>query len=277
MNSSLSVENGVQLSLLFQYFTGGQPLRLFPQEFQKEGSRANVAEAIVVALSRAIQELSRPIDAIKHQAKTITVGISRLEETVEGPLFQALHELGIATETLPYRDLALLRSVSPAVEAVSGATIYEVQGLGALGETGPTSRITAVRKTGLAANMRSRADQGHPLVGTKQRVVSNRTAFLGRGRNDDRPLLMLPVLPGGQVENLVILHLKFAESLPLDRKVTVLREIPNRYEDLKSHVEEANLIWTDRFLEAVPVEDLVTRPVEDLADRVIRGAGVAAS
>ena len=34
-------------------------------------------EGVLEALSRAIKELSRPIDAIKHQAKTVTVGISR--------------------------------------------------------------------------------------------------------------------------------------------------------------------------------------------------------
>jgi len=36
-------------------------------------------EAALAAFSEAISELSRPIDAIKHQAKTVTVGISRGE------------------------------------------------------------------------------------------------------------------------------------------------------------------------------------------------------
>jgi glucosamine--fructose-6-phosphate aminotransferase (isomerizing) len=34
--------------------------------------------------------MSRPVDAIKHQAKTVTVGTSRISEKVEGILFDAL-------------------------------------------------------------------------------------------------------------------------------------------------------------------------------------------
>lgn len=274
LNSSLSVENGVQLSLLFQYFTGSQPLRQFTQDFGIEPTRENLAETMVNRLSQAIQELSRPIDAIKHQAKTITVGISRSEETVEGALFDALRELAVAPENVPYRDLNMMRALSPGVESVAGATLYEVEGLGPLGDVGPASKITTLRKIGLAANLRSRADAGHPLVGTKQRVVSNRSAFVGRGRNDDRPLMMVPVLPGGQVENLVLLHLKFAPALPLERKLQILRDLGNRYEDLKSQVEEANLIWRDDFLADLSIEDLVTRRVEELAERVIRSGAV---
>ncbi len=270
MNSSLSVDNGVQLSLLFQYFTGAQPLRQFTQDFQKEATRDSLADTMVTCLSRAIQELSRPIDAIKHQAKTITVGISRSGEAVEGVLFQALQGLGIAPEVVPYRDLALMRALAPAVESVVGATVYEVEGLGALGDVGPEARIKVVRKTGLAANLRSRADQGHPLVGTKQRVVSTRTTYVGRGRNDNRPVMMVPVMPGGQVEQLVLLHLRFLEDLPGEVKLQVLRDLASRYEDLKSLVEEANLIWRDEYLESQRVEDLVTMPVEDLAEQILR-------
>ena len=35
-----------------------------------------------MALTKAIDELTRPVDAIKHQAKTVTVGISRCDETL---------------------------------------------------------------------------------------------------------------------------------------------------------------------------------------------------
>ena len=274
LNSSLSVDCGVQLSLLFQYFTGAQPLRQLTQDFQMEATRDSLADTMVTCLSRAIQELSRPIDAIKHQAKTITVGISRSGEAVEGVLFQALHELGVAPEAVPYRDLALMRALAPAVASVVGATVYEVEGLGALGDVGPEARIRVLRKTGLAANLRSRADQGHPLVGTKQRVVSSRTSYVGRGRNDNRPLLMAPVLPSGQVEQLVLLHLRFVEEMPWEGKLQLIRDVASRYEDLKSLVEEANLIWHDQFLGALRVEDLVTLPVEELAEQVLR-AGVA--
>jgi uncharacterized protein YfaA (DUF2138 family) len=41
-----------------------------------------VIDDLTAALTRAIEELTRPVDAIKHQAKTVTVGISRSDESV---------------------------------------------------------------------------------------------------------------------------------------------------------------------------------------------------
>ena len=34
-------------------------------------------------------------------------------------------------------------------------------------------------------------------------------------------------------------------------------------------MEEANLIWRDDFVKSLKVEDLVTLPVDDLAERVL--------
>ena len=44
---------------------------------------------------QAIEELTRPVDTIKHQAKTVTVGTSRLQEKVEGLLFETLAAYGL--------------------------------------------------------------------------------------------------------------------------------------------------------------------------------------
>jgi len=46
------------------------------------GTPAALIDELVAALTAAIEELTRPIDAIKHQAKTVTVGISRSDEEV---------------------------------------------------------------------------------------------------------------------------------------------------------------------------------------------------
>ena len=48
----------------------------------KVGTPAALIDDLVAALTRAIEELTRPVDAIKHQAKTVTVGISRSDEGV---------------------------------------------------------------------------------------------------------------------------------------------------------------------------------------------------
>ncbi len=46
------------------------------------GTPEVLVDDLGAALTRAIEELTRPIDAIKHQAKTITVGISRSDESL---------------------------------------------------------------------------------------------------------------------------------------------------------------------------------------------------
>lgn len=276
-NSSLSTDTAARLSLLFNYFTGAQSLRQFAEEFRKKGTLADLAESLVATLSQAIQEVTRPIDAIKHQAKTITVGISRLEEDLEGVLREALEALGLPIREIPYRDLILLRAITPAVEEVAGATLYQVNGLGTLGEPLPESTVRVVHKTGVAAGIPSRADRPHPLMGTKEWVVRNRCAFVGLGRNDERPIVIVPHLPMGQVERLALLHLRFWGTLPLERKVSCLRDMGTRYEDLRTQVEETDLRWDDRLLETVSPRDLVTLPAAELAERLISQARVSAS
>ena len=153
---------------LFQYFTGASSLRQFASEFQARPSAAGVAEVLIQSLSQAITELSRPIDAIKHQAKTITVGISRLEESYDGPVFDALRQLEIEPDSVPYPDLVQLRVLSQTVQQITGITCYQVDGLGTMGEVTPASTIKVIAKLGRAAQMRSRADRSHALVGTKE-------------------------------------------------------------------------------------------------------------
>ncbi|MEW6280433.1 MAG: SIS domain-containing protein, partial [Candidatus Eremiobacterota bacterium] len=271
-NSSLSVDVGARLSLIFRYFTGAEPLRQFSHEFQASPTPEAMAGTLIANLTTAINELARPIDAIKHQAKTITVGISRLEESTTGPLFDALRELKVSLEALPYRELVLLRAITPAVREVMGVTQYRVTGLGSLGETSDSTSLQVVAKLGASKNLRSRADSQYPLMGTKERVVRTRTGYVGRGGKDDRPIVILPVLPRGKVETLVLFHLAFQEAMPLARKVVMLREMQQRYDDIKSFVTETDLEWNDAYLERFSAEDLVTLPIEVLNARVLEAA-----
>ena len=77
----------------------------------------------------AIEELTRPVDAIKHQAKTVTVGISRSDEGVlDRPLVQAVLDAGAGRDVLSYRTLKVLADLDPAVAEVTGFTRYGIDG-----------------------------------------------------------------------------------------------------------------------------------------------------
>lgn len=265
-NSSLSVDSAVRLSLMFQYFTGVRSLRQFTAEFKGN----SLVETMVTLLSQAIQELSRPIDAIKHQAKTVTVGISRSEELAEGPIFETLHDFNITPDDLPYRDLAFLRALSKTIDKVVGVTLYEIDGLNTLNEVVDTTRIKVVKKSGISLNMHSRSENGSPLVGTKQWVTNNRRSYVGHGHNDELPMLIAPVITTGRVDHLVLLHLHFKQDLPLADRVDVIKNLTNRYGDLVSQIEETNITWKDEFLNLLSVEELATLRAAVLAELIIK-------
>ena len=56
------------------------PLDVYQIEHGAVGTPSRVVEDLTAALTAGIEELTRPVDAIKHQAKTVTVGISRSDE-----------------------------------------------------------------------------------------------------------------------------------------------------------------------------------------------------
>ena len=85
----------MQLACVLRYAIGLVPLELYSAEHGMLGTPATVADDLTVALTEAIEQLTRPVDAIKHQAKTVTVGISRSDETLlHVPLVQAVLDAG---------------------------------------------------------------------------------------------------------------------------------------------------------------------------------------
>ena len=81
-DGSLEARTAVQLASMLRYALGVVPLDAYQVDFGKVGTPSVVVEDLTAALTKAIEELTRPVDAIKHQAKTVTVGISRSDETL---------------------------------------------------------------------------------------------------------------------------------------------------------------------------------------------------
>ena len=81
-NGHLEASTAVRLATVMRYALDIAPLDSYQRELGKTGTPSVVLEDLAQALASAIDELTRPIDAIKHQAKTVTVGISRADETL---------------------------------------------------------------------------------------------------------------------------------------------------------------------------------------------------
>jgi glucosamine--fructose-6-phosphate aminotransferase (isomerizing) len=260
----LEASSAVRVSSLFRYALGSTPLDAFQTEFGKVGTPAVVLEDLTGALTRAIEELTRPIDAIKHQAKTVTVGISRADETLlEVPLVAEALAAGAARDRLSYRTLRTLAGLDPVVAEVSGFTRYLIEGLDLPGDA---ATITVVDQGG-AARFPSRTERDPRLRGTKRTVAVERELFVSRGRNDGRTVIHVPEVKDNETVGLTLLHVRFAEGVPVPALRGALQGYRNRWNALRDAVTETEPTFREDLLGGLPTADLLVLPIGELADR----------
>jgi glutamine---fructose-6-phosphate transaminase (isomerizing) len=261
----MEASTAVRLGTLFRYVLGVVPLEAYQLDEGKVGTPAVLVDDLTTALTRAIEELTRPVDAIKHQAKTVTVGISRSDETLlEVPLVAATLAGGAPRDRLTYRVLRTLADVSPAVAEVRGFTRYRIENPQAIG--GPAT-ITVVDRGGIARDLSSRTERSPELRGTKHRVANEREILVAKGRRDGRPIVIVPEVKDGQTVGITLLHVRFAAHLPEGTARGVLQGYRNRYAVLRDAVLETEPTFREDVLAEVPVENLLTEPINQLADR----------
>ena len=265
-NGHLEAATAVKLASLFRFALGSSPLEAYQIEYGKVGTPAVILDDLAAALSVGIDELTRPIDAIKHQAKTVTVGISRSDETLlEVPLAFAALEAGAPRDRLSYASLRTLADLDPAVEEVLGHTRYRVEGLDADGAGEAT--VVVVDRGGISRHIVSRTDRFPRLRGTKHQVALERRVFVARGRSDDRCVIIIPELKDNVTTGLTLLQVKFADSLTAAAARGVLRGYRNRYSALYDAVVETEEVFREDLLATEYVADLLTLPINVLADR----------
>lgn len=265
-NGHLEASTAVRLSSLFRFALGSVPLEAYQIEYGKVGTPAVVLDDLAAALTRAIEELTRPIDAIKHQAKTVTVGISRSDETLlEVPLARAVLDAGAPRDCLSYAALRTLADLDPAVAEVLGHTRYRIEGLGETGSGTPTAVV--VDRGGISLGIPSRTDFSPVLRGTKHQVALEKRVFVARGRADGRSVVIVPELKDNVTTGLTLLQVRFADALTAAAARGVLQGYRNRYSALRDAVNETEQAFREDLLEHQEVADLLTLPINDLADR----------
>ncbi len=263
-NGQLEADTAVRLAGQFRYATGLSALDGYELEFGKPGTPGVVVDDIGDSLSAAIDELTRPVDAIKHQAKTVTVGISRSDESLmQVPLVQAAVQTGAGRESIPYSALRTLAELDPAVERVTGWTRYSLSGAESLA----TATITATDRSGVGAEIRSRTEEDPRLRGTKALVARERELMVASGRSDGRNVIIVPEIRGGEAVGLVLLHVEVVDRLPAASARSVLQGYRRRYQALRDAVTETEDDLDEQILGDQPVIDLLVVPILDLADR----------
>ena len=262
-DGTLDAATAVRLTGLFRYAVGMSPLDGYSMEFGRAGTPGIVLEELSVALTEAIDELTRPVDAIKHQAKTVTVGISRSDESLlQVPLVVTTLESGAGREAVPYSSLRSLAELDPAVERVTGFTRYAIQG----GASLETATLEVVGRGGVSESLRSRVEDDPRLRGTKALVARERELMVARGHGDGRTVVIVPELRHGVPIGLVLLHVQLADRLPAATARSVLQGYRRRYQALRDAVTETH-DFDESLLAEQPVVDLLVVPILDLAER----------
>jgi len=265
-NGNLEASTAVRLAGLLNYVTGHVPIEAYETETGKVGSPGVVVDDLTEALAEAIDQLTRPVDAIKHQAKTVTVGTSRNEDALLAvPLVKETLAAGASADVLGYRALRTLASLDAAVEATVGFTRYSID-WPAPGSGGwATARV--VGRGGIALGMESRTATDPRLRGTKNRAAEEREVTVAKGLGDGRTVILVPEVRSDTVTGLTLLHVRFADRLDPATARQVLSGYRGRYAAVRDAVTETEPAMDDGLLGEVPITELLTRPVHVLASQ----------
>jgi glucosamine--fructose-6-phosphate aminotransferase (isomerizing) len=232
-------------------------------EFGKVGTPDALIADLTEALTLAASELTRPIDAIKHQAKTVTVGISRSEEALlQVPLIRSALAAGAPMDVLSYRSLRALEALDPGVVEVQGFTRYRIEG-----DVAAESTIEVLERGGVSVGLPSRTEHDRRLLGTKHRAAEEREVTVACGARDGRSIILVPEAKGNVVTGMTLLHVHFHDTVSAARARQILSGYRGRYAALADAVTETEAFFDDAPLEAIPLLQLLTEPVRSLARR----------
>ncbi|MGD8241658.1 MAG: SIS domain-containing protein [Desulfobacterales bacterium] len=262
------------LTLLLKYLVGRLPVSDFELDFGLKGTAANIIDTFFRVISSCINNMSRPIDAIKHQAKTVTVGTSRIMEKPEGLLFRTLDAYGLNISQLTSGNVIVLKNLQTIVERIRGAILYRIGGLDVLGEITEATTIEILRKSGELKPLPSRVETDKRLKGTKEIIVRRGNVYIGKGRKDGRSILIVPAISeqpdrSNLIEYLLLLNIAFRDDVALPAKIKALG---GKYTHIRNIVQENNIVWEDQLLETIEMEELFGRSAEKISERIVNQA-----
>jgi glucosamine--fructose-6-phosphate aminotransferase (isomerizing) len=268
--TAIGFEKMVDLTLLLKYLAGKLPVSEFEMDFGAKGKALNIVNTLMECMAEFINAMARPVDAIKHQAKTVTVGTSRISEKIGGILFDKLAEYNLSVSRLTPRNILVLRNLQEIVSKIEGEILYRISGLNLLGEPTEETAIQIIKKSGSLALIPSRVETDTRLKGTKRIIIRQGNVYIGRGRKDDRKIIVIPLLsefPAPPViDCLLLLNFDFKENVSLDARIKALG---GKCEHIKNIVQENSIQWDKAMIDRVKIEDLFGISAEKIAEQII--------
>ena len=269
--AAMGLQAAANITLLLKYLAGKLPVSDFEVDFGTKGTPSHMLNHLFRGLGECINAMARPVDAIKHQAKTVTVGTSRLSEKLEGLLFDTLADYGFKVSQLITGNIIVLRNLQGIIDDIKGAIRYRIGNLNLLGEPTDDTTIHVERKDGVLAPIPSRVETDTQLKGTKRIIVRQGNVYIGKGRKDDRSILVIPIISTNPstpnfIEHLLLLNIGFEQNVPLAMKIKALG---GKYEHITSIVQENSVPWKDEYLELVAMDELFGRSAEKIGEYIV--------
>jgi glucosamine--fructose-6-phosphate aminotransferase (isomerizing) len=199
------------------------------------------------------------------------VGTSRISERIDGILFDMLASENLNISQLTNSNVIVLKNLQGIIEHIEGSILYRIAGLDLLGEPAEDTTIEVINKRGRIAGIPSRVETDTTLKGTKRIIVSQGNVYIGKGRKDERSILVIPILSTSdtipnRIEYLLLLHVAFKEKVPLSSK---LKALGGKYEHIKSIVQENSIPWNDNYIELVEIQELFGRSAEKIGEFIV--------
>ncbi len=261
-DGAMEAATAVRLVGLLRYAAGIASLEGYSLEFGKVGTPATLVVDLLAGLSSAIDELTRPVDAIKHQAKTVTVGISRSDETLlRVALVREVLNAGAPRDALSYRALRTLVELDAGVAEIAGFTRYRIDG-----DVEADATIHVVDRGGISTAIDSRTDTDPRLRGSKHRAAFEREVTVVRGRTDGRTMIFVPEVKGAHTVGLTLLHTVVRDYVESDVARRILQGYRGRYAAIQDQVTETEPSFDDEVLNSIELISLLTEPVVQLAE-----------
>jgi len=272
--AAMGLNNAANITLLLKYLSGRLPVSDFEIDFAKKGTPSNMLNIFFDNMGEAINTMARPVDAIKHQAKTVTVGTSRISEKFSGIVFDELDINHIRLSQITNKNVLVIKNLQEVIDEIQGAFLYQISGLSILGDVNGSTAIKLINKTGIKKNESSRTETDHQLKGTKNIIVREGNVYIGKGRKDNKNILIIPVLSSNPATPNIIefilsmnISFKISKDVPLLKRIKALGGKYNRIKDWT--IESSGLKWDDKYLNLVEIESLFGNTAEKVVENII--------
>ena len=223
-----------------------------------------LSNCAVSILTRCIDQLTRPIDAIRHQAKTVTVGISRSDDTLlRSPSVSYLLEIGVARDLLQFPVIRTLLALDEMISSITGHTRYSIEG----DIAGGKATVSIVEQSGSAKDLTSRVKNNPALRGTKSLTAREQSVWVTQGKSDGRNVILIPEISRSKTVGITLLHIDVDDSINVEARKRVLEGYKQRLFALRDAVTETHESFNEDQLQTLNIIELLTQPVVVLAQR----------